>query len=281
MRLAILGTLAVSACHVYDPVDDVPHREFDDTQSAIEAILDEAPVPQVYAVGEYHETKAGRARRSPLARFTSDIVTLLVPHAHHLVVEAWLSDSCGSRGESVGAQVAAVTGRSPSTKTELQQLIGTSQELRLVTHGLPMTCIEHGSVLDGYGRVDFLRLLELVTEKLHDTAANLVGAGRGGVIVYGGALHNDLYPRWPLADLSYAEPLAKELGDGEVLELDLVVPEIVAPMAIVRLEPWFPRLARSAPGRVIVWQRAASSYVVILPAQNAEVAKVASIRSTL
>jgi len=53
------------------------------------------------------------------------------------------------------------------------------------------------------------------------------------------------------------------------------VPEIVAPMRMVRWEPWFPLLGLASPSRVIVWQRAPDSYVVILPAQTEAVAAVA------
>jgi hypothetical protein len=131
--------------------------------------------------------------------------------------------------------------------------------MQLETHGLPMTCIEHSSLLDPRGRVDFLRLLELVTEKLHDATERLVRTGHP-VIVYGGALHNDLYPRWPLEELSYAHALAREFS---VLELDLVVPEVVAPMKLLWQEPWFPLLGRAAPCHAIVWERGPGSYVVI------------------
>ncbi len=161
-------------------------------------------------------------------------------------------------------------GRPPSTQRELHHLVASS---RLQTHGLPITCIEHSSVLDGRGRVDFLRLLLMVTEKLGDRARALSAGGRS-VIVYGGALHNDLYPSWPLAELSYAAGLAEELGGG-VLELDLVVPELVAPMAMIRREPWFPLIGRASPDRVLVWQRGPGSYVVILPAHDETVARVA------
>jgi hypothetical protein len=60
-----------------------------------------------------------------------------------------------------------------------------------------------------------------------------------------------------------------------VLEIDLVVPEIVAPLPMVRDEPWFPLLARASPERTIVWKRGPSSYVLILPARSEAVAKVA------
>ncbi len=148
-----------------------------------------------------------------------------------------------------------------------------SAKLRLQTHALPMTCIEHGALLDAMGRVDFLRLLELVTEKLGSTARALVESDRA-VIVYGGALHNDLYPAWPLETLSYAHQLSADLGGG-VIELDLVVPEVVAPLPMVRREGWFPLLGLAAPDRVLLWERGPESYVIILPARDLEARKVA------
>lgn len=270
-----LWVLAVcSACTVYDPVDDIPHREFRGTQAAIGAILDEVPAAHVYAIGEYHPTRAAVVRHSPLARFTGEIIELLEPRAQHLVVEAWLDDTCrGQDANAVEMQVLRVTNRAPAQASDLQTLLAATRQRRIEAHGLPMTCIEHASVLDGHGRVDFLRLLLLVTEKLGDAARAVVAQHRD-VIVYGGALHNDLYPMWPLEELSYARALSDQLGGG-VLEIDLVVPEIVAPMAMIRREPWFPLLGLAAPDRVVVWRRGPNSYVVILPAQDREVAKVA------
>lgn len=275
MRLGLLLLLVLCACRVsiYDPVDEIPHRTYADTASAVRAVVAHAGLAKVYAVGEYHPTRGSRGRHTPLAWFTTEIMALLVPRARHLVVEAWLDAGCDATGTAIQREVAMVTGRPPSTRTDLEVLVRASEQLQLATHGLPMTCIEHGALLDAMGRVDFLRLLELVTEKLGTTARTLVDDDRA-VIVYGGALHNDLYPRWPLASLSYAHTLAADLGGG-VVELDLVVPEVVAPLAMVRREPWFPLLGRAAPGRVLVWQRGVGSYVVILPAESEEVGAVA------
>jgi hypothetical protein len=274
-RVGLLAIVMLGACTLYDPVDEIPHREYRTARDAVAAILADETSVKVYAIGEYHPTRAAVARQSPLARFTGEIVQLLEPRAQHLIVEAWLDDTCRSRdAEAIQMQVLRVTNRTPTQASDLQALIATSQGMQMHTQGLPMTCIEHSSVLDGRGRVDFLRLLLLVTEKLGDAARALISQGRD-VIVYGGALHNDLYPQWPLEELSYAKLLDDDLGGGAVLEIDLVVPEIVAPMAMVRREPWFPLLGRAAPDRVVVWARGPGSYVVILPAQDHEVAKVA------
>ena len=257
--------LLLVACRVdYDPIAEVPHghREVRDTAAAISLILGENATPRVYAIGEYHESRTAIAKTSPLARFTHEIISLLEPHAHHLVVETWLDSACASPPDR--------------TDYEVAHMMATGEKAGLVPHSLPMTCIEYDSVVDASGHVNFLLLLELVTDKLAATTRALLAADPDrAVIVYGGALHNDLYPRWPLGELSYAEPLAR---DGiAVLEIDLVVPEIVAHMPMVRDEPWFPLLGRASADRVIVWNRGPGSYVVILPAQSDAVAMVAKL----
>ena len=278
MRAVIAFALVACTSH-YDPIAAIPdaqgsHRVFPDTASAIGEILaeTEGDVPKVFAVGEYHDNLQATPHRAPLSRFTDDIIGLLVPRAHHLVIESWLDTACGDRVEK---QVDAATGRDTAMAEDIHELVVASKRNHLVAHGLPISCIEQNAVLDGRGRVDFLLLLELVADKLADTTRELVAEDPGGaVIVYGGALHNDLYPPWPLEQLSYALPLQRELG-GHVLEIDLVVPEVVAPMRMVRYEPWFPLLALASPSNVIVWKRAPDSYVVILPAQTEAVAAVA------
>ncbi len=255
MRFAVVASL-LCACSSYDPVDEITHRELPNTGAAIRA--------QIYAIGEYHATNKLETR-APLAHFTDDIVGRLAPWADDLVVEAWFDSSCS--GDGVQAQIQAVTNR-PSAAADLAQLAATTHA-RMPMHGLPMTCIEHASVLDPKGRVDFFRLLVMVTDKLRERTEVLVKQGHS-VIVYGGALHNDLYPRYALDELSYALPLAKQTS---VLEIDLVVPEVVEPLKMLWQEPWYPLLSRASPDRVLLWERGPNSYVLILPANNEAVAQ--------
>lgn len=258
MRVALL-TLIAACSTTYDPVDDLPHRVLPNTGAAIRTILAEAGNSQVYAIGEYHASSPLDAR-APLAHFTDDIVGRLSTWADDLVVEAWFDASC-SPNDSVQSQIQAVTKR-PASATDLTQLGATTAKMPM--HGLPMTCIEHSSMLDAKGRVDFYRLLLMVTDKLRESTEALVKQGHS-VIVYGGALHNDLYPRWALEELSYAAKLAKQTS---VLEIDLVVPEVVEPMKVLWQEPWYPLLARSGPDHVLLWERGPNSYVIILPAKS-------------
>jgi hypothetical protein len=276
--IAVVAGLVLGACYAdYDPCDTIAYREFPDAKSALTTILDEVGPAKVYAVGEYHPSRAtSGTARTPLSRFTHEIMDVLVPRSRHLVIETWIDPDCGDASGLVRREIQDATGRPAGTGLDIEALKMRGRKDKLQVHALPMTCFEHAGLLDPTGRVDFLRLLELVTEKLGTAARALVSDERA-VIVYGGALHNDLYPRWPLEDLSYAASLQKELGGG-VVELDLVVPEVVAPMAMVRLEDWFPLLSRASPERVIVWERGPSSYVIILPAANLLTANVAKPR---
>lgn len=283
MAVALVASATLcGACqfHMYDPVEEIAYREYPDTRTAIDAVLHEAGRAKVYAVGEYHATRGVTIDRSPLVQFTNDVLDEMLPRSRHLVIETWLDDGC-TPSQVVKRDVQQQTGRPPSTGTDIEALVMKSANKKLVTHGLAMTCLEHGALLDAMGRVDFLRLLELITEKLGSTTRELVAAHVSdaraddrAVIVYGGALHNDLYPRWQLDTLSYASKLNADLGGG-VVEIDLVVPEVIAPMGMVRGEPWFPLIGRAAPHRVMVWKRGPASFVVILPAQSDEVAKIA------
>src|SRR5690242_1418576 len=102
--------LLVCACTTttYDPIAEVPHRhrEAASTAAAISMILAENATPQVYAIGEYHQTRAAIARQSPLARFTHEIIKLLEPHARQLVVETWLDSECDSAPNHTDFEVA-------------------------------------------------------------------------------------------------------------------------------------------------------------------------------
>lgn len=274
MRLAFALAVALSVgCHAvhYDPVDEIEFQAFPDARSALAAVLLEAGPAKVYAVGEYHPTSKTATVKSPLAHFAS-MVDVIAPRAQHIVLESWLDDGC-SAAKQVDAQVAAAIDRPATGASTMDAFIMKGAKENLVAHGLTVTCLEQSTILDGRGRVDFLSLLQLITEKLGDAAASFVSDDRA-VIVYGGALHNDLYPRWQLDSLSYAVDLDKKLGGG-VVEIDLVVPEIIAPMAMVRAEGWFPLIGRSAPNVAMVWQRGPHSFVIILPAQSTAVARIA------
>ena len=75
-------------------------------------------------------------------------------------------------------------------------------------------------------------------------------ADRPLVLVYGGALHNDLAPEPELAKYSFG-PAIDALTHGDYREVDLYVPALVDTYPALRAERWYPvwRAARQRRGR--------------------------------
>jgi hypothetical protein len=85
------------------------------------------------------------------------------------------------------------------------------------------------------------------------------------VLVYGGALHNDLAPAPELASYAFGESLSKSVG-GKYLEVDLYVPEYVEKQKSLRAEPWYAAYRRAArPGQAVLIERSLDSYVIVFP----------------
>src|SRR5207237_1955598 len=81
---------------------------------------------------------------------------------------------------------------------------------------------------------------------------------------YGGAMHNDVFPRKELRDYSYAKPVQKRTK-GRYLEVDLYVPEYIEKDEELTGEPWYPLVANQQPGRTALVRRAANSFIVVFP----------------
>ena len=266
---AITATMALSGCRTYDPIAETPHRMVHTLPDAIRLILAENHNVRVFAVGEYHPTKRSVAAAAaiPSVLFRSDVLPVLDLVANHLLIESWIDDGSWSAPISTLAQQVTLAMDRPSNAALLPARAPALSSMTL--HLLQLTPIEQDAMLDPRGRVDFFRLLTTITSKLNETAQRLVARHTAdAVIIYGGALHNDLYPRWPFEVFSYAQPLQAALGGG-VVEIDIVVPEIAANNPATAHLPWLPLLAAAGPDRVVVFQPGPHSYVIITQTSNA------------
>lgn len=148
-----------------------------------------------------------------------------------------------------------------------------ARERGVAPHILRLGCDEYQRLLGTSGQLDHIELLAVVTRHLGATATRVLRhRGRRPssapyrrrlVVLYGGALHNDLYPREELESFSYAAKLQPLVGERYV-ELDLFVPEYVAGQELVKHEPWYPLVARARPDRVLLVRRGERSYAMIL-----------------
>lgn len=244
---------------------DIPHRRFATETEAIQHVL--ARRPRILGVGVFHQTHGAAPVRPTLERFI-DVLDLVAASASDLIVETWVEDgACGSREQAVSTQVRETTERPPEVENQVMTLLTRARDRGVAPHVLTLGCNDYGGVLDDKGEVDYERMLVLVKRKLADTASQVWALRQGGeraIVIYGGALHNDLHPHEGLAEMSYAAEAAALAGD-RYIELDLYVPEFIAGNALIVHEPWYPVFEREAgPDRVILIERSAQSYVLIL-----------------
>jgi hypothetical protein len=226
----------------------------------------------VVAFGEVHQDRATASVRSALARFRDEILPAIAPRTAHLVVETWVArGDCGAPEAQVTADVAETTQRPPETESEIVGLIRRAKEAGVTPHILDVTCDEY-AVLTGGGTVDYEKLLAITTRHLAVAARQAALLPRSPerplVVIYGGALHNDLHPRPVLAAYTFA-PSTFAFMHGAFREIDLYVPELVQRLPAFRAEPWFPIWRRaSRPNQTVLITRSPHSAIVVFPAQR-------------
>ncbi|MDP2311005.1 MAG: hypothetical protein Q8P18_33605 [Pseudomonadota bacterium] len=228
-----------------------------------------ASKPRIIGIGEVHATTDGpggsaSAGATTLARFTDRLLPVLAPTTTDLVIETWrLDGTCGAQAEQVVAQVETDTKRPEATKSELVLLIEKAVALGVRPHDLVLTCDEYASLTDAGGEVQYGRLLRLLTGKLGDYAQGGLDVPDATLVLYGGAVHNDVYPGDDLADYSYGVA-ARAKGGAAYLELDLYAPELVRGNATLVDPTWAPLLDLTGPDRVVLYERGPGSWILLL-----------------
>jgi hypothetical protein len=197
----------------------------------------------VVAFGELHQTKATAKVRSAIARFTDEILPVVAPHASHLIVETWITKgTCGETEERVTKEVARTTERPVETESEIMKLLRRAKEMGVAPHVLDVGCEEYGVLAGAGGTVDYDRLLTITNQHLERAIGQGLllprAPGRPLVVVYGGALHNDLFPDPTLAKYTFGRHVHAATR-GAYREIDLYVPEMVDTTPALHGEPWY------------------------------------------
>lgn len=265
VAVALLASPAPPVPAVLPPVA----RARPSAAAALEAPLTGAA--GVVAFGEVHQDEAGAGTRSALARFTDEIFPALEARASHLIVETWMTTGkCGEAEERVTTDVARTTERPAETESEIVRLLRRAKEGGVAPHVLSVSCAEY-ETLHGKGGVDYDKLLKL-TERHLETAIRQAlylprSAQRPLVLVYGGALHNDLHPARTLAPYAFGQAIHSMLK-GDYREVDLYVPEFIDRLPAVKGERWYD-VWRGAAAKdatsVIALPRSARSTIVVFP----------------
>jgi len=130
-----------------------------------------------------------------------------------------------------------------------------------------MDAIEHaGADVIDLSLTTIARLSGAQAARLADRDA-LSDADRGKIVLlYGGALHNDLSPLPESARWSYAPALDAHVG-GRFAAIDLVVPEFIGLDATWARLPWWPYYDKGRLGRkATLFRTGPQSFVLVFPA---------------
>lgn len=255
-------------------IPDVEQPTIEHFPTAVAAFAKVLQIPaRVIAVGEYHQTVATAAIRSSLSRFADEMLPVLARSATDLVVETWVaSGTCGAQASKVEHDVATTTERPPETENEIVTLLRHAKATGMEPHILTLSCKDYRRVTDRHGETDFAKMLKLTRARLQAEVLRWLNAApvrperdRRTVAIYGGALHNDLYPT--TADRPYAfGPDLFASANGEYLEVDLLVPEYISEDRRLADAPWFRLFEQSSGARdALLIRRRERSFVIIFP----------------
>ena len=246
-------------------------QRFDSPAAALGHLLKTRP--RVVAFGEYHELEGAPKVPSALRRFTDQLLPVLAPRASDLIVETFVPEGrCGKAEEAVVHDVERTTQRPATTESELVTLLKSAKAAGMVPHILSVSCADYEALESDDGSVDYEKLLRLIKTHLQRKITEVLGrrARDPRIIgVYGGALHNDLYPRPTFRSFTFGAEI-RHLTGGRYLEVDLYVPEYVERDEALVREWWYPLSQRKArPGDTLLVRRGTASYIILLPRTSA------------
>lgn len=224
--------------------------------------------PRVLAIGEAHAQAGTTGIQSSTRRFAEQLLPLVSGKAKHIVIELLIGNCKAKTVEKVEKAQAPVTeNQAKGNQNEFLTLGKYAQRLGIEPQALTPECAEYDRAASA-GDDSVPRLLTLIAKQTARSVEGLLGSSdRSGelILTYGGALHNDLYPRPGQESWSFGPQLAAA-SQGRYLELDLIVPEFVKDTDAWRAQPWFGAFDRAhLSGETLLYRPRASSFALIFP----------------
>lgn len=245
---------------------------FDTPARAFAQVL--AEKPRVLAIGEVHQTNSSTAIRSAISRFTEQLLPVLRHKASDLIAETWVSSGdCGEEEEEAVEEIAETTQRPVETEDEVVTLLKSARALMIIPHILQVSCDEYASMLDREGELDAEKVLALVTRLLLEKAKflhekNESRKSKRTVVIYGGAIHNDLRPAAEYAAYSYGKAL-DFATEERYLALDLYVPELLEALEDYQTEAWYPYFKKYVSDKkTLLIREGDGSFILVFPRQR-------------
>lgn len=215
--------------------------EFKNARAAFEQVLSRDP--RVLAIGEAHAQKGSEGVQSGAARFKDQLLPSLEGKASDLLLELWFPDpKCRKETvKQVKKQQEAVTKKQASSnKNEYVELGNAAKALGITPRSLHPSCEELEAITKA-GSGDIGLMLETVAKNTQkDVEFLLKRQAAGGeselIVAYGGALHNDPYPKPGAETWSFGAPLKQRT---RYVALDVIVPEYIKDSPAWKAMPWY------------------------------------------
>jgi hypothetical protein len=230
--------------------------------------------PLVLGLGEAHAQKAVPGVRSSAARFTAEMLPALEHLASDLVIELMVPPSgCEQKTKAaVQRKVDRITETQADTnQSEYLAMGDEAKKLGIQPHLIHPSCDDFRS-LNAPGADPADAALRLVARLMRDAADKILARNaKAGVekivVLYGGAIHNDLEPSEAARPYAFGPPLVA-LTKGRYVELDIFVPELVRDSGLWTRFVWYPHFDKKAhPDKATMFAPLPSSFTLLLPAQ--------------
>lgn len=244
-------------------------RLFDTPEDALAAVLESKPL--VLGIGEAHAQKGMEGIDSAAKRFTERFLPAMKDRASDLVVELMLPPKgCKPAEQKVRTQQKEVTKQQAETnQSEYVTMGDAARKLGVIPDALRPSCDDlERTAKAGDGAI--ATMLENIARLAGTKAKELLarnqklGAGKM-VILYGGALHNDVTPKAGRESWSFGPELMKATGEKYV-ELDVFVPESILDTDSWKAMPWYAHYDRAAHGgATALFKTGPSSWALIFP----------------
>jgi hypothetical protein len=247
------------ACRLYDAPGD-----------AFRAVLEQRPL--VLAVGEAHAQKATPGVASSAKRFTTDMLPALEGKASDLILELMVPPTgCEQEKKAANKEIGKVTAPQAETNQNEYVTMGdAAKKLGIDPHLIHPTC-DDIKAITALGTDPTDATLRLIARLLRETTKKALSRNeRAGVekivVLYGGAMHNDVSPSEATSDYGYGLDLVA-YTKGRYVELDVFVPELVQDHGLWPKFVWYPHFERAAhPDKTTMFAPLPSSFTILLPA---------------
>ncbi|MDP9149018.1 MAG: hypothetical protein M3O36_03625 [Myxococcota bacterium] len=247
--------------------------QYDSPAEAFRAAIESAPL--VIGVGEAHPKRGARVA-SAAKRFTEELLPVLRGRASDLLVELMQPPAgCDEASADVrGRQTLVTSQQAADSQSEYVVLGARARSEGIIPDLLRPACADLEAIRRAGDEAipvsleTIARLSVSQAERLVDRARSSASDQGKAVVLYGGALHNDLEPAPERARWSYGPALDAYVG-GRFVAVDLIVPEFIGDDDAWRSLVWWAWWSSEdrAPlgAKATLLHVGARSYVLLLP----------------